>query len=92
METFGRVKTLIIRGRGCKNEVFGYRGIFIILGTLLDVILATKMHQKSHFSSLWASNVATLDPIWHHCTDPEKTPKIGISKTGVGGMRTSTLA
>jgi len=70
METFGRVKTLIICGRGCKNEVFGYRRIFIILGTLLDVILATKMHQKSHFSSLWASNVATLDPIWHHCTDP----------------------
>ena len=70
METFGSVKTLIIRGRGCKNEVFGYRRIFIILGTLLDVILATKMHPKPHIDSLWASNVATLDPIWRHCTDP----------------------
>ena len=70
METFGRVKTLIIRGRGCKNDVFGYPRIFIILGTLLDVILNPKLHPKPHFDSLWASCVATLDPIWRHCTDP----------------------
>ena len=63
METFGRVKTLIIRGRGCKNDVFGYPRIFMILGTLLDVILEPKMHPKSYFDSLWASCVATLDPI-----------------------------
>ena len=44
METFGRVKTLIICGRGCKNDVFGYPRIFMILGTLLDVILDPKMH------------------------------------------------
>ena len=63
METFGRVKTLIIWGRGCKNGVFGYPRIFMILGTLLDVILDPKMHPKPHISSLWASCVATLDPI-----------------------------
>ena len=63
METFGRVKTLIIRCRGCKNEVFGYPRIFMILGTLLDVIFDTKMHPKPHIDSLWASCVATLDPI-----------------------------
>ena len=70
METFGRVKTLIIRGRGCKNDVFGYPRIFMILGTLLDVILDPKMHPKPHIDSLWASCVATLDPIWRYCTDP----------------------
>ena len=63
METFGRVKTLIIRGRGCKNDVFGYPRIFMILGTLLDAILDTKMHPKSHFDSLWTSCVAILDAI-----------------------------
>ena len=69
METFGRVKTLIIRGRGCKNDVFGYPRIFMIFGTILDVILDAKMHPKSHCASLWTSCVAILDPIWRHCTD-----------------------
>ena len=32
-------KTLIMCGRGCKNDVFANRRIFIILNTILEVIL-----------------------------------------------------
>ena len=33
-------KTCKLRGRGCKNNVFGYVRFFIVLGTILEVILA----------------------------------------------------
>ena len=85
METFGRVKTLIIRGRGCKNDVIGRNIFFVILGTLLDVILEPKMHHISQFSSHRTPYVTIICTVWLHVTDHFKTSKIGILKTGVGG-------
>ena len=39
LEAFGRLKTLILCVRGCKNQVFSYVGFGTILGTILEVIL-----------------------------------------------------
>ena len=64
LEAFGRVKTLIICVRGCKNQVFSYVGFGTILGTILEVILEPKMDPKSHCDSLWAPSVAILTLFW----------------------------
>ena len=64
LEAFGRVKTLIICVRGCKNQVFSYVGFGTILGTILEVILEPKMDPKSYCDSLWAPSVAILTLFW----------------------------
>ena len=92
IETFGRLKTLIIRCRGCKNHVFGYIRFSIILGTILEVILEPKMHPKSHFDFLWTPSVAILTLLWSGGKNEQKAcPRRGLKKR-VGGMRGWSVA
>ena len=60
LEAVGRLKTLIICVRGCKNQVFGYVGFWIILDTILELILEPKMDPESHCDSLWTPSVTIL--------------------------------
>ena len=89
MEASGTVKTLIIRVRGFKNQVFGYVRFVLIFGTILEVTLELKMHSKSHCDSLWAPSVGIFSPIWANRKKHENSGPRGGLKSDLGGMGTT---
>ena len=54
----------LLRRERIEGPVFGYVGLEIISGTILDAIVELEMHLKFYSDSVWAPSVAILACFW----------------------------